>query len=83
MELKPCPFCGGVASKWYHGTIRGDYIGFIKCNICGCTSKVKTLGMEPPDGAPEKDPAWDAFWEQDPFMQVQYMWNRRVNNGNS
>jgi Lar family restriction alleviation protein len=53
-ELKPCPFCGGVATHWFC-TANGLYVtkffgqmlrglkaeyNMICCNKCGCRTKV-------------------------------------------
>ena len=42
-ELKPCPFCGGVAQLthksecWGHGMNIDEH--FVKCTQCGCKGK--------------------------------------------
>ena len=53
-ELKPCPFCGGIATHWFC-TANGLYVtkffrqmlrgnvaeyNLISCNKCGCRTKV-------------------------------------------
>jgi Lar family restriction alleviation protein len=55
-ELKPCPFCGGVATHWFctpNGFFVTKFFGqilrgvkaehnVIVCNKCGCRTKVYT-----------------------------------------
>mgnify|MGYP003303110148 CR=1 FL=1 len=36
-ELKPCPFCGGEAKWYYHGTTEG---GFVLCTKCEASTNI-------------------------------------------
>ena len=53
-ELKPCPFCGSLASEWFctaNGLYKSKYYkqmirglradhSIVSCNKCGCKTKV-------------------------------------------
>ena len=67
MKLKPCPFCGGEAHVWKHGARYGA-ICYVKCDICGAQTGVKSCKEEVNSDA----------WEDVGISIVEKNWNVRV-----
>lgn len=70
-ELKPCPFCGGIAlyveERAFAGLSKIDIFLAVRCTECGCRTKgVKVNGVESSD-------------ERKAMAAVE--WNRRAEDG--
>ncbi|MBR1533378.1 MAG: Lar family restriction alleviation protein [Ruminococcus sp.] len=66
-ELKPCPFCGGDASKWRKYGKYG-YLSLIRCEICdACSKAFRYYGDEE-----------DINWSDGGFKKAVAAWNRRA-----
>lgn len=70
MNIKPCPFCGGVAKlrKGYSYNEREFYV-FVKCSDC----YAKSQAFKNP-----RHPAEDN-WESENCKAAAAAWNNRVN----
>jgi len=66
MELKPCPFCGGIARVYCRDGVR------IKCSKCGCGTPVRS----------DSPGEWWENGRQNALDMVIREWNRRADNGN-
>lgn len=70
-ELKPCPFCGGVAAPLYKHMTANGYDGTVyrmRCAICHAQS-------------PYKRNAWLHGWHEN-LADAADAWNRRAKDEN-
>jgi Lar family restriction alleviation protein len=37
-ELKPCPFCGGIAQVMHYKNAFGKEYSYVECTVCKCES---------------------------------------------
>ena len=69
MEIKRCPFCGGLAdvrARWW-GTGK-TYIVFVQCQVCNAQTKT----------FPEEDNPARYNWETPAVELAIDTWNKRV-----
>lgn len=70
-ELKPCPFCGGEASRGVGKACSSDYYYEVQahCERCGAEIRHKySLSM------------WTKNPEREAKRYISRLWNRRVDN---
>ena len=76
-KLKPCPFCGGKAQRWYKWgrAYRGyAYWVWVECNICKCrTSGTAIYGWEDAD-----DDEMIEIFNTSKAIREAAVWNSRM-----
>ena len=75
-DLKPCPFCGGIAQeRWKEGR---DYcFAFVVCKLCGAQSRIQTMPFGTPYKYSDRNNRDSDFWKSEPFHIVRLLWNHR------
>lgn len=73
-ELKPCPFCGGKASRGIGAIDECENPRYFECQahceICGAEIRVRYY-----------IPRWVKKPEREAKRYISMLWNRRVSNG--
>ncbi len=73
IKLKPCPFCGADDQYLHTRGARSGPIGFIKCGVCGASTRAIQVLDETPRIIEER---WN--YDDPAVITLIAMWNMRA-----